>query len=217
MRGALNRRFQRAQRGGVERLHTLGRTQALPFGRGNSGFQAVQHALRRTQISPVRHQQAAAHRDLGRPRQGRRDARPQRQRAPAERGHGGLGVVQFRQGTQHACRRERRGRGNVRVGRLAACDGLLACGRVEHAHTMTGLRQAPGQQAAQQASAGNADGESIHPCSLTLRRRSMATLEGSNPSAAKKSAAPSRPARSTQVTPESSPVTASTKARPTPR
>ena len=157
VRRALNRRLQRAQRSGVERLRAFGRARDAPFGRGRGHLHARQHALRRAQVRPVRDQQAAADHHPRRIRERRRDALPQRERTPAERGDGRLRVVQLGQRAQHARSRERRRRGHVGIGRLAARHGLLADRRIEHRDPVAGARQLPGQQAPQQARASDAD------------------------------------------------------------
>ena len=156
VRGALHRWLQRAQRCQVKRLHALARAGRLPLGRGGGRLQPVQHALRGTQVGAVRQHQAAFGPDQFRAPQLRGDLPPQGNRAPAQRSHGGLGVVQFGQRAEHARRRERSRRGHVGIGRLAARDGLRAARRVEHADAMPRPGQLPSQQPTQQAGTGDA-------------------------------------------------------------
>ena len=158
LRRALDGRLQLAQR-----IHRQGLDRvvfARPLRRLRRVHQTIEHALGRPGVATVRQQHAALHRQP-RPRRGQRghDLPPQHDRAPTQGGNGRLGVVQLGHRAEHAGRREASGCGHIaHVRHLAAKHRLRAGGDVEHLHCVPGTGQAPGQQAAQQASAGNADG-----------------------------------------------------------
>ena len=149
------RGLQRGQRRTVQRLRRgqLG-------GQGGRGVQPGQHAARRAQVGPVRQHQAAVLLEqrcpaaVGAQRFGH--LAPQGQRSPAQAGDLGAGVVQLRDGAEHAGGGEAR-RKRCAAHQLTGWRSLWPRSRVEHRDMVPRAGQLPREQAAEHTRASDAD------------------------------------------------------------